>query len=143
MIYMEKQGNFSPDYSVSAVYCFCGERMLIVKRAHDKKFEPDKWGVPAGKQENSEDKTACAMREMKEETGISLDNDRLEFVKEVFVVWENTHFSFNIFRYSFDAMPEVRLNPENTEFKWVTYGELQEYDLVRDERECIIFVHDG
>lgn len=140
---MERQGNFSPDYSVSAVYCFCDERMLIVKRAHDKKFEPDKWGVPAGKSESGEDHISCALREMKEETGITLDPERLVFVKEVFVVWENARFAFNIFRYSFDVLPEVMLNAENTDYKWVTYSELGEYDLVRDERECIIYVHEN
>jgi 8-oxo-dGTP pyrophosphatase MutT (NUDIX family) len=143
MIFMEQQGNFSPAYSVSAVYCFHEERMLIVRRAHDKKFEPDKWGVPAGKLESGEDRFMCAIREMKEETGIVLEKERLIFVKEVFVVWDNVHFTFNIFKYSFDTLPEVALNTENTEFKWVTYGELGEFDLVRDERECIIFAHEN
>ena len=141
MIYQEKPKNFDASFQVSAVYCFFDGKMLILKRANHKKSEPGKWGVPAGKIEHGEDKVSCAMREMKEETDVDLSPEKLSFVKEVHVVWDEAHFSFNIFRYEFDELPEISINYESSEYQWISSDEIDLYDLVRDERECIVFAN--
>lgn len=57
-------------------------RVLLVQR----KFEPrkGKWSIPAGFLEFDEDITECAIREMKEETNLDVELDRLFNVYSAF-----------------------------------------------------------
>ena len=49
-------------------------RILMVKQHHDEK---DIWMVPGGGIEEGESSMAAAVREMKEETGLDVEIDRL------------------------------------------------------------------
>ena len=44
-------------------------RMLLLQRANDSKY-PNQWCIPGGKIEKNETPEQCAIRELREETGI-------------------------------------------------------------------------
>lgn len=60
------------------VYISSGNKILMHKRADDKKIFPGYWIGPGGHIEWGEDVLAGALREIKEETGISLDTKNLK-----------------------------------------------------------------
>lgn len=60
------------------VYISSGNKILMHKRADDKKIFPSYWIGPGGHIEWGEDVLAGALREIKEETGISLDTKNIK-----------------------------------------------------------------
>ena len=56
----------------SDVYIMCGDEVLMFKRSETKKKFPGFWSIPGGHIDGGEDPLACAIREVKEETGISI-----------------------------------------------------------------------
>lgn len=137
MLFFEEPKNFNPSFKVSALYIFCNKKILLLKRSMNKKSEPGLWGSPAGKIEKNEYEFDCIIRETKEETGIEIKKSNLKFLKSTFIIWSEVHFIFNIFRYDFDSFPIVNINHENSEYRWINVDEIKNYDLVRDEKECI------
>jgi len=137
MIFTEKPPHFNDTIKVSAVYCFYEKEILLLKRSMNKKVSPGKWGVPAGKLNLGEDKIRCVIRETKEETNIILDETKLKFLDIVYIKWNSFEFVYNIFRYDFEELPEIKLNEENSEYEWVDLSSIKEYELIEDEEECL------
>lgn len=55
-------------------------RVLLVRRASDSDAFPDYWALPGGFVEPGETSLAAAVRELAEETGIEIGQDRLRLV---------------------------------------------------------------
>jgi 8-oxo-dGTP diphosphatase len=50
-----------------------GSHVLLLQKNNDDKSWPNHWGVPAGKVENDELFRESAIRELEEETGVTVD----------------------------------------------------------------------
>ncbi|MBN2881506.1 NUDIX hydrolase [Candidatus Woesearchaeota archaeon] len=137
MIYEEIPANFNYSIEVSGVYVLYENKVLLLKRAMDKKVEPGKWGVPAGKLDDGETPILGALRELSEETGIVVGKNSVKFIRSVFVKYPGFDFIFHIFKLEVSSMPEIKLNSENIDFKWVDFEFVHEYELIMDEGECI------
>lgn len=57
----------------------CKDEVLLCKRNHDGSF-PGMWSIPAGKLEEHESTSECAVREFYEETAVQINQEDLEFV---------------------------------------------------------------
>lgn len=95
-----------------------GGGFVMLKRPSNAKSFPDKWSLCAGKLEKGESPEAAAIREIREELGISVGKPaaRLDpmLVREGDVVWK-------VYPFLFDAWgAEPKLNKENLEWKKVT-----------------------
>ena len=141
MLYPENPPDkFKPSMEVSAVHCFRDNKILLLKRAPDKKVEPGKWGVPAGRIHENESKLEAALREMHEETGINLKAGDLRYLSEIPVRYPGFDFNFHIFRCDMDTFPvqpSIRLNREHTDYAWADLFGLESWDLMMDELACI------
>lgn len=62
-----------------SVIVFRGDAVLLVHRSHDR---ADDWVLPGGTPHPGEGMAACARRETREETGLSVDPARVAFVLE-------------------------------------------------------------
>lgn len=62
----------------SEVYIMCGDEMLMFKRSETKEKFPGFWSVPGGHIDEGEDPLAAAIREVKEETGITITPDNIK-----------------------------------------------------------------
>ena len=103
-------------------------KTLIQQRSLKKKFAPGKWILSAaghvGKGENS--KTA-ALRETKEELGITVD---LTFVGKQFDSQETQTRIFSVFTAVVYKDVEIKLDKnESDQYKWVEVSELDGYDM--------------
>jgi 8-oxo-dGTP pyrophosphatase MutT (NUDIX family) len=62
-------------------------RVVLIQRGHAAKFAPGQWDLPAGKSEPGEPVTATAVRELREETGLSVRPESLRVAHLVHSAW--------------------------------------------------------
>jgi 8-oxo-dGTP diphosphatase len=137
MIYKDLPEKFNPKFEVVSCFVECDGKILLLQR-QDNKSQGGKWGVPAGKIDEGESEKLAVLREVKEETGIALNNDSVKHSKKVFVRYPDYDFVFDIFKSEIKNFPDVVLSKEeHKDFRWVTPNEALSLDLILDEDECI------
>ena len=108
-------------------------KLLILKRSNKVKTMKGLWAGISGIIENNETPLKRAKIEIFEETGII--EEEITLVKDVKSIkidspqYEN--HEWEIFPFLFEAdNPIVKLNWENSEFKWINIKELENYETV-------------
>lgn len=103
------------------------ERCLLVKRSHNSKGNPGKWELPGGKVSSGEDFDRALIREVEEETGLSISLSRLicGFEHEL-----PTHKIAYIVMEGRPVAGQVGLSDEHDDFAWVQTSDLPDFDLV-------------
>ncbi len=115
-------------------------KILILQRSKDEDIFPNMWELPSGKREPLESSESCLIREIKEETGLS--------VKII--------MPFSVFEYQIEKSEEikdttqinfltkaknkekVRLNPEHQNFTWISKNEIKKYQLSEATKKVIL-----
>lgn len=122
-------------YSTKIVTSFIkdDEKLLILKRSNKVKTMKELWAGVSGIIENDEEPLKRAKIEIFEEVGIAEDEIKLiKAVKEMKVSspqYEN--HEWEIFPFLFETKnPTIKLNWENSEFKWIAVDELEGYETV-------------
>ena len=137
MIYKEPPVGFSPRFEVVSCYLEHGGKFLMLHR-HENKSQGDKWGVVAGKMEPGEDATSAMVREIREETSLTIFAEQLEYFTKVYVHHGGYDFVYHMFRAKLDFRLEIKINnQEHAHFKWVSPQESLKLSLVDDLDECI------
>jgi len=118
------------------------DRILILKRSDKVKSMKCLWaGVSGIIEKNDATPLARAKTEILEETGINEEEVELlkanERIKIEAAQYKN--HEWNIFPFLFKTKnPEIKLNWENSEFKWIKPNEIKNYETV-PELEKILF----
>jgi len=119
-----------------------GDRILILKRSDKVKSMKCLWaGVSGIIERNDTTPLARAKTEILEETGIN--ETQIELLKAAQQIKISSpqykNHEWNIFPFLFKIKnPEIKLNWENSEFKWVEPNEIKNYETV-PELEKILF----
>ncbi len=139
-----------PVATVGALVCDAGDRVLVV-RTHKWR---GKWGIPGGKIRTGEASEDALRREILEESGLEIRDIRFAMVQDCV---DSPEFMrpehFLLLNYTACAAghsPQVVLNDEAEEFRWLPPGEALELDLNTPTRvlleHCIthnLFSHAG
>jgi len=131
MIYLEQPEDFVSQFESVGCLLIVQKKILILLRSASSKIEPLKWGHPAGKIEPDETAESAILREMREETGLSLMRTQLRFIHTFFVDYAT---------YSCCDMPfypEIKLSAEHRSHVWIFPSDVQSLCLMQDEKECI------
>jgi len=109
------------------------EKLLILKRSDKVKSMKGLWAGISGIIEKNEDPLKRAKIEIFEEVGITEDMITLVRSSEEMRInspqYEN--HEWEIFPFLFEAKnPTIKLNWENSEFKWINVEELENYETV-------------
>ena len=109
------------------------EKLLILKRSEKVKSMKGLWAGISGIIEKNEDPLKRAKIEIFEEVGITEDMITLVRSSEEMRInspqYEN--HEWEIFPFLFEAKnPTIKLNWENSEFKWINIEELENYKTV-------------
>lgn len=113
------------------VYIVHDGKVLMHKRAEDKKKFPGFWIGPGGHVDEGEDVLSAAMREIKEETGVLLESSKVKLKVLAFhhhldrgEVWMEY-----LFRATIPGEQKIVSTPEG-ESKWIAVDELLTLDKV-------------
>ena len=130
-------------YSTKIVTSFIkdDEQLLILKRSNKVKTMKGLWAGVSGIIENDEAPLKRAKIEIFEEVGITEEEIKLiKAVKEMKVnspQYEN--HEWEIFPFLFETKnPEIKLNWENSEFKWINVNELENYETVPNLQKVLL-----
>lgn len=109
------------------------DAVLMLFRSKVEK-NPSLWGIPAGKVEGSETDSEAAIREIREETGIILKEEDLQYKGELPIEYPNMTVVFPVFKVVLEKEPAVTLSPrEHVEYKWLAPQEVLKLpDLMQD-----------
>jgi 8-oxo-dGTP pyrophosphatase MutT (NUDIX family) len=103
------------------------ERALILKRSDEVGYAARRWSIPGGHIQEDESFEEGAARETKEETQLEVSN--LEHIKSM----DRLHFYVS---HGFSG--ELEINFEHTDSAWVTYEDLDKYDIVKETKEILV-----
>jgi len=109
------------------------EKLLILKRSDKVKSMKGLWAGISGIIEKNEEPLERARIEIFEEVGIT--EDMITLVKSAEEMRVNSpqykNHEWEIFPFLFEAKsPKIKLNWENSEFKWINVRELENFDTV-------------
>lgn len=121
---------------VSCYIEFEGKILLLFRESH--KLEGNKWGMPAGKIHSGESEQEAVIREIKEETGLGVAPEKLNYCRKVYVRYPDYDFIYHIFSFQLELQAQIKINPrEHREYAWVTPQEALGMQLVADLDGCI------
>lgn len=114
-------------YKNAAIIYIVNNQTLLLKL----NYSSHGWSSPGGNIDNGEGPLTAALRELKEETGIVLDLNKVDDVKtyssnedtKLFIIWSDIKYP-------------VKLSNEHTEFKWVELDDILNMDLMNYAREA-------
>lgn len=99
------------------------KRALIVHRKSDSAFGPDMWEFPGGKLEFGESPEECLHREIREETGLSVDIERILYTPTTLTHTWRQVVILNFLCHAHSG--DVQLSPEHQEYLWATQEQMQ------------------
>ena len=109
------------------------EKYLILKRSDNVKSMRGLWGGVSGVIEGNEDPLKRAKKEIFEETGMREDLiSLLRTAKEIRVIsTQYSNHEWIVFPFLFSTREsKIRLNWENSEYRWISANEISKYQTV-------------
>lgn len=128
----------------SGVSIICGDQILLGKRCLEWEGKPATlggyWSIFGGSIEEGENSMICAIRELKEETGIEVPFHLLSYVKDIYnetICGSITRFS--VYFAGLLYQPEIVLNDEHTDYIWFDIKKIDDfpYKIKPDLVDCI------
>ena len=101
-------------------------RILLLKRSMSSKGNPGKWELPGGKVDPGEGFEEALIREVAEETGLTISLSRVAGAAESET--NQKRIAYLILEGRLEE-GKVRLSPEHEEFRWVHPPELSAIDV--------------
>ncbi len=136
MLFRAPPSDFNKEVDVVGCFVVWDGRFLLLHR-HEHKPNGGLWGLPAGKKESQESIVHAMMRELREETGLEVNERDLTLCDSIFVRHAGKDFEYHMFTLSAAEEPAIALSPtEHQAFQWVTPEESLAMPLVHDQAEC-------
>ncbi len=130
-----KPKDFDPQAEVAACYIECEGKLLLLQNAPDDS-EAGSWGVPAGKVESNETPLQGAMRELFEETGISIDSSQIQLIGSLYIRKPEIDYVYHLFRIKVATRLEVQLSHEHQNYQWVSPEEIEMMPIMIGGKEA-------
>lgn len=108
--------------------------LLVLLRSRIDDIQEGKWCLPGGHVDAGENILHAAVREVQEETGLTLDLHKVEFVKNIIT----TDADLNYFIASYDGEATVYLdNDEHINYEWIPTSRIVEKEFLFDLKSTL------
>lgn len=102
-------------------------RLLVLRRAERMPYKPGSWDLPGGHLALGESSEECLLREIKEETSLDVQIDRLLGLHNMVT----EHYMQILYACRLTVYQHIQLRPEeHAESRWATPAELEHMDLI-------------
>ena len=129
----EKKDKEEPQKNAVAVIVNNDNKFLLLKRSKESDWMPGKWSLVGGMIEKGENPQQAVEREIKEETGLTIE----KFIK-TFSLQRRPNSTEHIFACRYEGDPtDIVLNEENTNYGWYGISEMKFLDIVPNLIEYI------
>lgn len=136
-IYKKEPDGFLAKVQVAACYLEIDGKILLLQRA-DGHSEAGKWGVPAGKLEKGEALEEAAIRELFEETGISLGKtSQICYAGSLYMQKTDISYVFHMFTVCLEKIPDVKLSHEHQSYIWASSKDLERLSLMTGAKRSL------
>lgn len=119
--------------------------ILLVQRAKNDSFNPEKWEFPGGKLDIGQDLSNALEREVMEETGLLVvPESKLNFAESYVIGSKGPYKGFTyvaLFGIAHSIGGKLKLSEEHDDYVWVSYGDALEYDLTLESRKALIVLN--
>jgi mutator protein MutT len=113
-----------------------GKILFLLRQEH--RPQGNTWSTPGGKLEVGETPEQGLVREVFEETGLTIASKDLELVNVYYVTYPDLQFVYHAFRMQLLEKPTIQLqDAEHRDFSWVTPKAALELSLIPDQDFCI------
>lgn len=121
--------------NVVAIIVDNDNKILLLKREDNKNiWMPNKWSLVGGAIEKGESPEQACKREIKEETGLDIDD-----LIDCFTIQRHEDSIESLFAARYDGEPtDIQLNGENTNYGWYDISEIEYLDTVPHLMEYIV-----
>ncbi|CAM0117827.1 NUDIX hydrolase [Rhabdochlamydiaceae symbiont of Dictyostelium giganteum] len=134
-VFQQCPPHFHPQFEAAGCYLEYEGSFLILKR-HPLKLEGGKWCLPGGKLERGESPHIAAVRELKEETGVTVPS--LCPVFPLYIQKPSGSFIFHLFCIQLTELPSLYIKEdEHTEGVWVKEEWLNSFELISGGEEIL------
>ncbi len=138
MIHTNPPPDFNPRFEVASCFVIHDGKILLLHRQDTDNLQPNVWGLPAGKREEGESIQEGIIREIQEETGLTIHNKDITFHTSLHVRYPEYDFLYHSFSTSYTERPEIILSPsEHKDYTWVAPQEALKMKLITDLDACI------
>lgn len=104
------------------IIVLCEGELLLLRRANYIKKFGGKWCFPGGHIDNNEFSKNSIIRELKEETGIIINNP---------IFWKTYKYSNNettdVYYIELNNKPEIKISREHAQYKWIDLKDIYKY----------------
>lgn len=141
LVFLEPPAGYAPRMHVAACFCEYKDKFLFLLRQPGDS-SGSTWGIPGGKLDSGETAMQAVIRELQEETGITIQEHEVQQLQTVYIRYPKGDFTYTMFRTALQLQPQVTLNPdEHTEARWLTLSEALKLPLIPGEDECIFLAY--
>lgn len=137
-VYEKEPKGFIAQVHVAACYVETGEKLLLLRLAADRS-EAGRWGVPAGKLEQGETPRQAAVRELYEETGISVAKNQAQALGSLYMQKPHINYVYHLFQIHLKTAPEVRLSAEHDTYLWASKEDLERQPLMAGAEDALSY----
>ena len=111
---------------------------LVLQRAKEEKLYPGLWQIVTGTMKKNESALKAAMRELKEETGLSPKRCwTIPYVDTYFDLAKDTIQLVPVFAVELDSSSTLQLSKEHQRFEWLRYKDARERLVWPGQRRSI------
>lgn len=129
-VYRSKPTGFLEMAVISAFCCVFQKQMLLLKREPNKEAGGS-WCLPGGKKEEEESTRSAAVRELKEEAGIYVEEEETRYIGTFYMEFPNWTYSLYLYKKEFEQKPAVEINLiESSEARWVLLEEAKQLPII-------------
>lgn len=118
-----------------------GDKFILIKRNQQETAYPGKWCLPGGKMEREESILDALKREVKEEVGLEIENEKTLVQDFNFIRPDG----INVVGLSFLVKPkpgDVKLGSDFDGFRWISLDELEKFDHIPGIEEAVKIAFD-